>query len=232
MSNSNVYTAERIINERVRNGVTQYLIKWKGYPHSQNTWEPFENILDRSLISAYNKRQSRKNNIAAQTNIKRDSHKTNISAQTDNKCEPQKKISTDQKHNNREPQDSDISSQTTNEPEPQEDDTPDQTNKEAKPQEDKISDQTNNQPEPNDVVTNQSNNKSEPQNINISVQTEIEQPKNNISTQTIIENNNCEVSVCAASVTKCIRNLASTMHTVITEVTVDDKTITIRESTR
>lgn len=37
----NVYEVERILLEK--DG--QYLIKWKGYPHSENTWEPEEHLL-------------------------------------------------------------------------------------------------------------------------------------------------------------------------------------------
>jgi len=36
----------------------QYLIKWKGYPHSDNTWEPSENIHAPDLISEYHKQHT------------------------------------------------------------------------------------------------------------------------------------------------------------------------------
>lgn len=56
MSDSNVYTAERILSKRTAGGVTQYLIKWKGYSTKENTWEPVENILDRGLLTAFEKK--------------------------------------------------------------------------------------------------------------------------------------------------------------------------------
>lgn len=53
MSDSNVYTAERILAKRKHHGVTQYYIKWKGYSIKDSTWEPAENILDRGLLVAF-----------------------------------------------------------------------------------------------------------------------------------------------------------------------------------
>jgi hypothetical protein len=36
------YEVERVVNHRHhgRNRMLQYFIKWKGYPESDNTWEP------------------------------------------------------------------------------------------------------------------------------------------------------------------------------------------------
>ncbi|WP_369333299.1 chromo domain-containing protein [Xanthomonas vasicola] len=33
------YHVERLMARRHHQGKTQYLVKWKGYPHSQNSWE-------------------------------------------------------------------------------------------------------------------------------------------------------------------------------------------------
>jgi len=33
----------------------QYLIKWKGYPESDNTWEPVNNVQAPQLIRKYHK---------------------------------------------------------------------------------------------------------------------------------------------------------------------------------
>ncbi|KAG3057406.1 hypothetical protein PI125_g25405 [Phytophthora idaei] len=33
------YHVERLVTQRRRQGRTQYLVKWRGYPHSQNPWE-------------------------------------------------------------------------------------------------------------------------------------------------------------------------------------------------
>ncbi len=34
------FEIERIVDKRYRNDRVEYLIKWRGYPDSQNTWEP------------------------------------------------------------------------------------------------------------------------------------------------------------------------------------------------
>jgi len=51
------YEVEAVLNHRMfgRRRQVQYLIKWKGYPHSDNTWEPSENVHADELISAYHK---------------------------------------------------------------------------------------------------------------------------------------------------------------------------------
>jgi hypothetical protein len=38
------YEIERIIRGRYRNDRLEYLVKWKGYPNSRNTWEPLANL--------------------------------------------------------------------------------------------------------------------------------------------------------------------------------------------
>lgn len=34
------FEIERIVDKRYRNDRMEYLIKWRGYPDTQNTWEP------------------------------------------------------------------------------------------------------------------------------------------------------------------------------------------------
>ena len=38
------YEVEKIVKARKRKGKREFLIKWKGYPESQNTWEPESNL--------------------------------------------------------------------------------------------------------------------------------------------------------------------------------------------
>ena len=53
MSDQNIFTAEKILKKRKRNGKTEYFIKWKGYSNRENTWEPDDNIIDTSLLDAF-----------------------------------------------------------------------------------------------------------------------------------------------------------------------------------
>ena len=52
------YEVETIVNHRHygRWRQLQYLIKWKGYPSSDNTWEPEENVHAEDLVKEYHRR--------------------------------------------------------------------------------------------------------------------------------------------------------------------------------
>ncbi|CDW55492.1 Heterochromatin protein 1 [Trichuris trichiura] len=44
------YVVERIVDKRLVDGKTQYLLKWQGYPDDENSWEPEENLDCKDLI--------------------------------------------------------------------------------------------------------------------------------------------------------------------------------------
>jgi hypothetical protein len=48
-----VFAAEKITKKRLKNGQTEYLVKWKGWSSKYSTWEPEENILDPRLIEIF-----------------------------------------------------------------------------------------------------------------------------------------------------------------------------------
>ncbi|KAL5224237.1 hypothetical protein ABZP36_010876 [Zizania latifolia] len=51
------YEIEDIRRRRLRKGQLQYLVKWRGWPESANTWEPLENLRACSdIIDAFEKR--------------------------------------------------------------------------------------------------------------------------------------------------------------------------------
>ena len=46
--------AEKIIDKRTnRRGKIEYLVKWRGYPGSENTWEPKAELACREIIQKY-----------------------------------------------------------------------------------------------------------------------------------------------------------------------------------
>lgn len=50
LDDDDVYTAEMLLDRRKKkNGPVEYLVKWKGWDKpSDNSWEPEQNILDKS----------------------------------------------------------------------------------------------------------------------------------------------------------------------------------------
>ncbi|KAK6224224.1 reverse transcriptase domain protein [Colletotrichum tabaci] len=54
------YEVERIIDHRNENGHDEYLIKWKGYGHEDNSWEPVKNLQhSQQALQQYHKKDSR-----------------------------------------------------------------------------------------------------------------------------------------------------------------------------
>ncbi|KAK6216141.1 reverse transcriptase domain protein [Colletotrichum tabaci] len=48
------YEVERIIDHRNEDGHDEYLIKWKGYGHEDNSWEPIKNLQhSQALLTDY-----------------------------------------------------------------------------------------------------------------------------------------------------------------------------------
>lgn len=56
------YSVEAIRSKRKNKetGVDEYLIKWVGYPESDNTWEPLENLKCPDLIAKFNEQEANK----------------------------------------------------------------------------------------------------------------------------------------------------------------------------
>jgi hypothetical protein len=41
----NYFVVDKILNHKIRNGKTYFLVKWKGYKKSDSTWEPKKQLL-------------------------------------------------------------------------------------------------------------------------------------------------------------------------------------------
>ena len=57
------FEVERILDSRERKGVTEYLIKWKNYDESHNSWEPESNVQDTRYLLTKAGDQKKGNNI-------------------------------------------------------------------------------------------------------------------------------------------------------------------------
>ena len=57
ITTENLYTVEKILSKRIVNGKVLYYLKWLGYPESENTWEPEENLECPSLIYDFEKQR-------------------------------------------------------------------------------------------------------------------------------------------------------------------------------
>ena len=53
IGNNDCQVIDRILNERSRNGVTEYLIKWHGYTCDYNSWLTEKDIVDKKKLSSY-----------------------------------------------------------------------------------------------------------------------------------------------------------------------------------
>lgn len=58
-SDTEEFVVEKVLGKRRRsNGVVEYFLKWKNYPHTENTWEPIDHLNCRDLIDEYEKSSS------------------------------------------------------------------------------------------------------------------------------------------------------------------------------
>ncbi|KAI6181422.1 Chromobox protein-like protein [Aphelenchoides besseyi] len=50
---SPVYVIERIVDKRIVNNNVEYLVKWKDYTSEDNTWEPIESFVSKSIVKDF-----------------------------------------------------------------------------------------------------------------------------------------------------------------------------------
>ena len=57
IDNTEEYEVKDVLDSRFYRGHLQYLIKWKGYSHGDNTWEPLDHVLNATdVIAAFHAR--------------------------------------------------------------------------------------------------------------------------------------------------------------------------------
>ncbi|KAI3389295.1 hypothetical protein SNEBB_003216 [Seison nebaliae] len=77
-----VFQAERILQRRTINNRTEFLIKWKGWGTKHNTWEPEENILGRTLLENFEKREKKRQLLLEKKRSKQQSKETDEDNET------------------------------------------------------------------------------------------------------------------------------------------------------
>lgn len=72
------YTVEKILNHRSTLQGIEYLVKWEGYPHSENSWIPRDNFSSNKPIKIYLKRVLRKTTPIPKQPVPKHTHHDDI----------------------------------------------------------------------------------------------------------------------------------------------------------
>lgn len=82
-----VYYVEFLLDKRTkksgRKHITEYLVKWQGYDHEHNTWEPESNIMDQDLIDDLNERLEKRSQHAQSKGRRKATPTTNTAKAAD-----------------------------------------------------------------------------------------------------------------------------------------------------
>jgi len=84
------YVVEKVVDKKILDdGGILYLIKWEGYPDSDNTWEPKENITSKTLIAQYEKSLKSKESLE-KSNVENESKSVEENLEKDDKTSGRK----------------------------------------------------------------------------------------------------------------------------------------------
>lgn len=87
------YEVEEVVDKRTKRGKPEYLIKWKGWSHDDNTWEPESNLDCKKMIEDFEKKQNEnqsKKSVTTEKAVK----KKSIEDESANTTENEKRKST------------------------------------------------------------------------------------------------------------------------------------------